>query len=229
MIHIFVLFILKNVHWCLIIVMPQIKSMLYFDSLYKFAEPKKLFSLITSFMNFYCLTHRIRQISWYCLFYDEVYQQKTDKYYGMFCCLNAYYFLNGYPRHQDKDSIAVRYWMAYQCNRFHFEFQRMKEKIVFDENEFFEILSISRDIQIKNLPSLILPKGRRPSLYENVFKDIKALFFTKNIAETVPSRSQGIDSGNEETDNEFDGNEKWLSSRLFLRFTGILSLTMLKN
>ena len=105
----------------------------------------------------------------------------------------------------------------------------MKEKIVFDENEFFEILSISRDIQIKNLPSLILPKGRRLSLYENVFKDIKALFFTKNVEETVPSRSQGIDSGNKETDNEFDRNEKWLSSRLLLRFTGILSLTMLKN
>ena len=55
----------------------------------------------------------------------------------------------------------------------------MKEKIEFDENEFFEILSISRDIQIKNLSSLISPKDRQPSHYENVFKDIKAYFFTK--------------------------------------------------
>ena len=84
----------------------------------------------------------------------------------------------------------------------------MKEKIECDEDKFFENLSISRDIQIKNLSSLISPKDRRPSHYENVFKDIKALFFTKNIEEAVPSPSQGIDSGNEEIDNEYDKNEE---------------------
>ena len=141
----------KKVHWSLMIVMPQIKTMPYFDSLHKFAEPKELFSLITSFMNFYCSINMIQQINWDYLFCDEVYQQKTDKDCGMFCCLNAYFFLNGYSRFQDKDSLAVRYWIAYQCNRFHFEFQRMKEKLEFDENEFFGILSISRGIQIKNL------------------------------------------------------------------------------
>ena len=159
--------------------MPQIKTMLYFHSLHKFAEPKELFSFITSFMNFYCLTHRIQQINCDYLFCDEVYQQKSDKDCGMFCCLNAYFFLNSYSRYQDEDSLAVRYWMACQCNRFHFEFQRMKEKIEFDENEFFEILSISRDIHTKNLSSIISPKDRRSSHYENVFKDIKALFFHK--------------------------------------------------
>ena len=150
----------------------------------------------------------MQQIIWDHLLCDEVYQQKTDKDCGMFCCLNAYFFLNGYSRYQDEDSLAVRYWIPYQCNRFHFEFQRMKEKLEFDENEFFEILSISRDIQIKNLSSQISPKDRRPSHYENVFKDIKALFFSKNIEETVPSPSQGLDSGNEETDNEYDKNEE---------------------
>ena len=79
--------------------------------------------------------------------------------------------------------------MAYQCNRFHFEFQGMKEKIEFDENEFFEILSISRDIQIKNLPSLIPSKDKQPPDYQNLFKDIKSLFSTKNVGETVPSPS----------------------------------------
>ena len=71
--------------------------------------------------------------------------------------------------------------MQYQGNRFHFEFQRMKEKIEFDENQFFEILSISREIQIKNLSSLISPKDRQPSHYENVFKDIKAFFSQKTL------------------------------------------------
>ena len=84
----------------------------------------------------------------------------------------------------------------------------MKEKLEFDENEFFEILSISRDIQIKNLSSQISPKDRRPLHYEDVFKYIKALFFSKNIEETVPSPSQGLDSGNEETNNEYDKNEE---------------------
>ena len=146
--------------------MPQIKTMLYFDSLHKFAEPKELFSFITLFMNFYCFTYRIQQINWDYLFCDEMYQQKTDKDCGMFCCLNAYYFLNGNSRYQDEDSLAVRYWVAYQCNRFHFEFQRMKEKIEFDKNEFFENLSISRDIQIKNLSSLSPPKERPPSQFQ---------------------------------------------------------------
>ena len=36
----------------------------------------------------------------------------------------------------------------------------------------------------------------------------KLFFFAKNIEETVSSPSQGIDSGNEETDNEFDRNEE---------------------
>ena len=85
----------------------------------------------------------------------------------------------------------------------------MKEKIEFDENEFFQILSVSRDIQIINLSSLISPKDRRLPHYENVFKDIKALSLTKNIEETVPSPNQGIDSGNEETDNEYEGNEDY--------------------
>ena len=71
--------------------------------------------------------------------------------------------------------------MAYQCNQFHFEFQRMKEKIEYDKNEFFEILPINRDIHIKNLSSLISPKDRRPSHYKNVFKDIKALFSQKTL------------------------------------------------
>ena len=44
--------------------------------------------------------------------------------------------------------------------------------------------------------------------YENVFKDIKALFFTKKTEETFPSPSQGIDTGNKETDNKDDGNEE---------------------
>ena len=82
----------------------------------------------------------------------------------------------------------------------------MKEKIEFDENEFFEIRSISRNIQIKNLSSQISPKDKRPSHYENVFKDIKDLFSKKSIEETVPSTSQGLDSRNEETDNEYDKN-----------------------
>ena len=94
--YLFVPLYLKNLHWSLMIVTPQIKTMLYFDSLHKFAEPKELLSLITSFMNFYCLTHRVQQINWDYLFFDEVYQQKADKDCGMFCCLNAYYFLNGY-------------------------------------------------------------------------------------------------------------------------------------
>ena len=158
--------------------MPQIKTMLYFDSLHKFAEPKELFSLITTFINFYCLTRRIQQINWNYLLCD---QQKTDKDCGMFCCLNAYFFLNGYSPYKDEDSLAVRYWIAYQCNRFHFEFQKMKEKIELYENDIFEILSISRDIHIKDLPSLISPKDRRPSHYENVFKDIKALFSQKTL------------------------------------------------
>ena len=65
----------------------------------------------------------------------------------------------------------------------------MKEKIEFDENEFFEILSISRDIQIKNLPSLIPSKDKQPPHYQNLFKYIKSLFSTKNVEETVPSPS----------------------------------------
>ena len=119
---------LKHVQWSLMIVMPQIKTMLYYDSLHKFAESKKLSSLIILFMNVSCLTHRIQQINWNYLFCEEVYQQETDKDCGMFCCLNAYYFLNGCSRYQAEDSLAVRYWMAYQCSRFHFEFQRIKEK-----------------------------------------------------------------------------------------------------
>ena len=107
--YLFVPLNLKNVHWSLMIVMPQIKTMLYFYALHKFAEPKELFSLITSLMNFYCLTHRMQQINWYHLFCDEVYQQKTDKDRGMFCCLNDYYFFNDYSRYQDDDSLAVRY------------------------------------------------------------------------------------------------------------------------
>ena len=99
----------------------------------------------------------------------------------MFFCLNAYYFLNGYSRYQDENSLAVRYWIAYQWNRFHFKFQRMKEKLEFDENEFFEILPISTDIQIKNLSSQISPKDRRPLHYENVFKDIKLFFSQKTL------------------------------------------------
>lgn len=70
----------------------------------------------------------------------------------------------------------------------------MKKKIEFDENEFFEILFISRDVQIKNLSSLISSKDRQPPHYENVFKDIKALFSQKIIAETLPRPSQGIEA-----------------------------------
>ena len=55
---------------------------------------------------------------------------------------------------------------------------------------------------------LISPKDRRSSHYENAFKDIKALFLTKNITETFPSPSQGNDSGKEKTDNEYDRNEE---------------------
>ena len=130
-------------------------------------------------MNLYSLTHRIQQINWDYLFCNKVYLQKTDKDCGMFCCLNAYFFLNGYSRYQDEDSLAVRYWIAYKCNRFHFEFQKMKEKTEFDEDEFLEILSISRDIHTKNLFSLISPKIDHRRIMKNVFKNIKALFFTK--------------------------------------------------
>ena len=150
--------------------------MLYYDSLHKFAEPKKLSSLIILFMNVSCLTHRIQQINWNYLFCEEVYQQETDKDCGMFCCLNAYYFLNGCSRYQAEDSLAVRYWMAYQCSRFHFEFQRIKEKQNLMKMNFLKFV---KDIQIKNLSCLILVKGRPPSHYENVFKDIKALLFYK--------------------------------------------------
>ena len=143
-------------NWNLVIVMPQVTTMLYLDSLHKFIEPNKLL-----FMNFYCLTRRIQQINCDYLLCEEVYQQKTDEVCGMFRCLNAYYFLNGYSIKQDQDSLVVRYWMAYQCNRFILELQRIKRKIEFDENEFFEILSFSRDIEIKNFSSPI-------SLHQNI-------------------------------------------------------------
>ena len=57
----------------------------------------------------------------------------------------------------------------------------MKEKLEFDENEFFEILPISTDIQIKNLSSQISPKDRRLLHYENVFKDIKLFSSQKTL------------------------------------------------
>ena len=67
------------------------------------------------------------------------------------------------------------------------------------------------------------------------FLKISKFFFSqKNIEETVPSPSQGTDSGNEETNNEYDRNEEnyeneKVAIRRFLMFTGILSLAKLKN
>ena len=92
--YLFVPLNLENMHCSLVIVMSQVKTMLYFNSIHKFTEPKELFNLITFFMNFYYLNHKIYQFNWDYLYCDEVYQQKTSKGRGIFCCLNAYYFVN---------------------------------------------------------------------------------------------------------------------------------------
>ena len=78
-------------------------------------------------------------------------------------------------------------------------------------------LKFVKDIQIKNLSCLILVKGRPPSHYENVFKDIKALLFYKNIEETVPSPSQGIDSEFDRNEENYD-NEKFAIMAKFKAF-----------
>ena len=47
-----------------------------------------------------------------------------------------------------------------------------EKNIEFDINDFWQALSMSRDIKIKNLSSLILPKHKWFLHHENVFKDI---------------------------------------------------------
>ena len=39
--------------------------------------------------------------------------KKNDKDCGMFCCLDACYFLNGYVYYEEEDPLALRYWIAY--------------------------------------------------------------------------------------------------------------------
>ena len=88
-------------------------------------------------------------------------------------------------------------------------FKKKYKKTEFNKNEFFETLSISRGIQIKNLCSLISQKGWLQSHYENAFKDIKALFFTtKNIEETAQVQVKVFTPENKETDNEYKRNKK---------------------
>ena len=85
----------------------------------------------------------------------------------------------------------------------------MKKKIEFDENKFFETLSICRDSKIKNLSFLISTKDRRPSRHENVLNNIRALFTQKTFSsQTIPSPSQGFDSEHEDNDHEHDRNEE---------------------
>ena len=160
--------------------------------------------------------------------------KKTDKDCGIFWFLNAYYFLNGHSRCQDEDLLTVTYWMEYQCYRFYFEFQKMKEKVEIDENEVFKFLSISRDIQIKNLSSLISPKDWQPSHYENVFKDITAIFFLKKHWRNSSKfksrywfRKQRYDKNEESYENEKIAT--MAKFKTILTFTGILSLAMLKK
>ena len=133
------------------------------------------------------------------MFGDEVYQQKTDK---DCCCLNFFYLLNGLPRNEGRDSLvldgipvhSISFWISKKSTK--------KQSLI---NEFFETLSISRDI----LCSLISQKDWLKSHYENVFEDIKALFFTqKTLKKQLQVQVKVFTSENKETNNEYNRNKK---------------------
>ena len=124
---------LHGIHWALVIIMPQTSALLYFDSVLTPSNFTNQLNLITSFFNFYCVVYKVQQIHWDYVICGEAYQQKNDKDCGMFCCLNAYYFLNGYVYYEEEDSLAVRYWIAYQYTKFNFTFARIAKVIDFEE------------------------------------------------------------------------------------------------
>ena len=103
----------------------------------------------------------------------------------MFCCLNAYYFLNDYVYYEEEDSIVVRYWIAYKCTKFNFNFRRMAKVIDFEEKSFFGKLKIKAAINTINLSSRTIRDNNRPSHYRNVFDDIKSLYFKAHSVQSI--------------------------------------------
>ena len=164
---------LHGIHWALVIVMAQTSTLLYFDSLPTLSNFANQLNLITSFFNFYCVCHKVQQIHWDYVICDETYQQKNDKDCGMFCCLNAYHFLNGYVYYEEEDSLAVRCWIAYQCTKFNFSFLGMTKVIDFEEKSFFGNLKIKTTINAINLSSRTIRDNNRPSHYRNVSMILK--------------------------------------------------------
>ena len=125
----------------------------------------------------------------------------------MFCCLNAYYFLNGYVYYEEEDSLAVRYWIAYQCTKFNFNSVRMIKLTDFEEKSFFENLKIKTAISTSNLSSRTIRYNNRPAHYRNVFDDIKTLYFKADPMRSISSPIKGIESETE-TNNEYNEIEQ---------------------
>ena len=116
----------------------------------------------------------------------------------VFCCLNAYYFLNGYVYYEEEDSLAVRYWIVYQCTKFNFNFVRIS---------FFENLKIKTAINTSNLSSRTIRDNNRPGHYRNAFDDIKTLYFKAHSVRSISSPTKGVESETE-TENEYDEIEQ---------------------
>ena len=131
------------------------------------------------------MVHKVQQIHWDYVICDETYHQKNDKDCSMFCCLNAYYFLNDYFYYEEEDSIAVRYWIAYKCTKFNFNFRRMAKVIDFEEKSFFGKLKTKAAINTINLSSRTIRDNNRPSHYRNVFDDIKSLYFKAHSVQSI--------------------------------------------
>ena len=198
---------LHGIHWALVIAMPQTSTSLYFDSLLTPSNLTNQLNLITSFFNFYCVVHKVQQIHWDYVICDEAYQQKNDKDWDMFCCLNAYNFLNAYVYYEEEDSLTVRCWIAYQCTKFNFSFVRMTKVIDFEDKSFFGNLKIKTTINTVNLLSRTIRDNNRPSHYRNVFDDIKSLYFKAHSVQSISSPIISIKSETE-TDKEYDEIEQ---------------------
>ena len=105
--------------------------------------------------------------------------------------------------YEEEDLLAVRYWIAYQCTKFNFNFALMIKVTDFEEKSFFGNLKSKASINTINLSCRTIRDNNRPSHYRNVFEGIETLYFKAHSLQSISSPIEGIESETE-TDKEYD-------------------------
>ena len=115
----------------MLVLTPSEKLASYFNLLLSFSNPTDVTSDIFFFFQIFYKDHNLDKIKWKLLIHDYTQQQNNGNDCGLFCCINAYCFIdNKNILLKDSETLAARLWIARRCLEVHIT-ESFKKKLIF--------------------------------------------------------------------------------------------------